>query len=262
MPVIWFLMSQFLSAAGSLVDTIKINALSREDRGGRTFWIKRRRWAARPIMGCANGFFRLARNPIRALTETTEWQRWEVDCFLQLHGDHFQAFTDGACAVAAEEVPGRSLSQHLNSGTLSEAMFVAAGIELRRAHEMSSDHFHGSAWSHGDAHAGNFIYEEAADRARLIDFEVKHHWRWSAHERHSEDLLAFLQDIAGRIAPGQWLPSAHAFLGAYARPEVISALRRKLVVPGGFARIWWAVRTTYMAPAELRRRIAALRESL
>jgi hypothetical protein len=262
MPVICFSMSQFLSAAGSLVDTIKVNSLSREHRGGRTFWIKRRRWAARPIMGCANGFFRLARNPIRALSETTEWQRWEVGCFLQLHGDHFEALTDGPNAVAAEEVPGRSLSQHLNAGTLSQAMFIAAGLELRRAHEMHSDHFHGNAWSHGDPHAGNFIYEGKSDRARLIDFEVKHHPQLSTTDRHAEDLLVLLQDIAGRIAPEQWLPSAHAFLGAYARPEVISALRGKLHVPGGFARIWWAVRTTYIAPAELRRRIAELRESL
>ncbi len=57
-------MSRILKAAGALVDTIKINALTREDRDGRTFWIKRRTWAARPIMACANCFFSVAGNPV------------------------------------------------------------------------------------------------------------------------------------------------------------------------------------------------------
>jgi hypothetical protein len=255
-------MSRFLSAAGSLVDTIKINALTREDRDGRPFWIKRRRWTARPIMACANRFFHLAGNPIRALAGTAAWQRWEVECFLRLHGERFQAFSDGDHAVAAEEVPGRTLSQHLNAGTLVSAMFAAAGRELRRAHEMECDEFRDPAWSHGDPHAGNFVYDESADRTRLIDFEVMHRPEISANERHAEDLLAFLQDIAGRIASDQWLPGAHAFLGAYARPEIVACLRDKLILPGGLPRIWWAVRTTYMASAELRRRISMLRESL
>src|SRR5262245_56923543 len=129
-------MSRILSAAGALVDTIKINALTREVREGRTFWIKRRRRLAGPIMACANQFFQVVGNPIAALTEMEAWQRWEVDCFLRLHGEQFLAFGDGAGTVAAEEVPGRNLSQHLDAGTLTPAMFAAAGRELRRAHEM------------------------------------------------------------------------------------------------------------------------------
>lgn len=255
-------MSRILSAAGTLVDTIKINALTREIREGRAFWIKRRRRLAGPIMACANRFFRVVGNPIAALTETGAWQHWEVDCFLRLHGERFHAFGDGAGAVAAEEVPGRSLSQHLDAGTLTPAMFAAAGRELRRAHQMECAHFPDGAWSHGDSHAGNFIYEEGSDRARLIDFEVRHDATLSAEERHADDLLVFLQDIAGRIPAEQWLPGAAAFLGGYGSLEVVRRLRERLVVPGGLARIWWAVRTTYLAPAELRRRIGALRESL
>src|SRR4051812_16067524 len=157
-------MSPFLSAAGSLVDTIKINALTREERQGRAFWIKRRRRTAGPIMACANRFFHLAGHPIRALADTAAWQRWEVECFLRLHGERFQVFSDGIDAVAAEEVPGRNLSQHLNAGTLVPAMLAAAGKELRRAHEMESGAFREKTWSHGDPHLGNFVYDDAADR--------------------------------------------------------------------------------------------------
>ena len=39
-------------------------------------------------------------------------------------------------------------------------------------------------------------------------------------------------------------------------------LRERLLAPRGIARVWWAVRTTYLAPAELERRLAALRASL
>jgi len=254
-------MSQILTVAGALVDQIKINAVTREERDGRTLWIKRRRWVSRPIMTCANRFFRLAGNPVQAINDLPAWQRWEVDCFLRLHGDRFQAFAEGADGVAAEEVPGESLSSHLHRGTLAPGMLEAAARELRRAHGEESEFFRGP-WSHGDPHSGNFIYEPGTGRARLIDFEVTHHQHLSAEERHADDLLVLVQDLSGRIAADHWLPCAQAFLNGYDRPEIVALLRRKLVIPGGLGRIWWAVRTTYLAPAELRRRIEALRGSI
>jgi hypothetical protein len=255
-------MSEIVSTAGSWVDRIKINVLSRECHEGRMMWIKRRNRAAGPIMTCANGFFRLSGNPIRALTEPTVWQRWEVDCFLRLHGGNFRAFAVESSAVAAEELPGQSLSAHLKAGTLTETMLRAAARELRRAHEDWCLTFQ-APWSHGDPHSGNFIYEPEIDRARLIDFEVMHQPALPADERHADDLLILLQDLVGRIFPEpRWLPLAHAFLDGYDRPEIVARLRPKLVVPGGFARIWWAVRTTYMDQATLTRRIEALRGSI
>ena len=254
-------MSRILSVAGALVDRIKINSVSREWREGRALWIKRRRRVARPIMACANRFFRLAGNPIRALDEPLSWQRWEVACFLQLHGECFTAFAEGPSTVAAEEVPGESLSRHLSAGTLTLQMLRAAARELRRAHEGKSEQFCGP-WSHGDPHLGNFIYEPETGRARLIDFEVMHHREMPAAERHADDLLVLLQDVSGRIAEDAWLPGAEAFLTAYDRPEIVALLREKLVVSGGLGRVWWAVRTTYMGSAELERRMRTLRESI
>jgi hypothetical protein len=254
-------MNRILSTAGTLVDRIKINTVTREARGGRAFWVKQRRWTARPILACANRFFHLAGNPIQAFAELAPWQRWEVDCFLRLHGERFHAFAEGARSVAAEEVPGKNLSEHLSAGTLAPTILLAAARELRRAHEIVCPVFRGP-WSHGDPHAGNFVHEPATDRARLIDFEVMHHPTLRAEERHADDLLVLLQDMAGRISTEQWLPSAHAFLGGYGRPEIVARLRDRLTVPGGLARVWWAVRTTYLAPAELQRRIGALRASL
>jgi hypothetical protein len=254
-------MNRLVAFAGSLVDQIKINALTRETREGRIVWIKRRRPAAGAIMALANRFFALAGNPVRTLDDTVAWQRWEVGCFLQLHGDGFHAFTHGDHAVGADALPGKSLAVHLDAGELTPHMLSAAGRELRRAHEWRCDEF-GGPWSHGDPHTGNFVYDEAGGRARLIDFEVMHDAALSADERHADDLLIFLQDLVGRITTEHWLPSARAFLGAYGRPEIVSALERKLIVPRGIARLWWSVRTTYLSPPELARRIAALRAVL
>jgi hypothetical protein len=75
-------------------------------------------------------------------------------------------------------------------------------------------------------------------------------------------LLIFLQDMVGRICAEQWLPSAQAFLAGYGRPEIVSLLRGRLVVPRGLPRVWWAVRTTYLRSPELERRVQALRESI
>jgi hypothetical protein len=140
-------------------------------------------------------------------------------------------------------------------------MLAAAGAELRRAHSLACEAFR-SAWSHGDPHLGNFIFDPAENRARLVDFEVRHSFSLPADVRHADDLLVLLQDLVGRIAAETWLPFATTFLHAYARPEITALLRPRLALPGGFARIWWAVRTTYMPTRELHRRLLELREAL
>lgn len=243
-------MSRFFQDTGAIVDRIKINTLTREMRGGQAVWIKQRRALAVPIMVLANGFFRIVGNPVRALTDVEIWQGWEVDCFLQLHGEKYRAFRCGKVAVGADELPGHSLSQHLGAGTLAPEMTAAAGRELRRAHEWSCETF-GAAWSHGDPHSGNFIFDPGEGRARLIDFEVMHCPSLSARERHADDLLVFLQDLMGRVEAGDWLPCASAFLRGYGRAEIFPVLEKRLAPPRGLARIWWAVRTTYLPRAQM-----------
>src|SRR5215210_7327188 len=136
-------MRPLLAIAGSWIDQIKINALTREIRDGRPLWIKRRRAASAPIIRAANSFFWLVGNPVIVLGELDEWRRWEIDCFQRLHGDAFEVFADGAHSICAEEMPGLSLSQHLDAGTLTVAMVAAAARELRRAHECECATFDG-----------------------------------------------------------------------------------------------------------------------
>ena len=254
-------MSQLLATAGSWIDRIKINALTREIRDGQPLWVKRRTPSARAIIHAANSFFWLVGNPVVVLGHPDEWRRWEIACFHRLHGDAFRVFADGAHAICAEEMPGTNLSQHLDAGTLTSAMVAAAARELRRAHAGECPTFEG-LWSHGDPHLGNFIYDAAHDRARLIDFEVRHRQGIGARERHADDLLVFLQDLVGRVSRAEWLPLSRAFLAAYGDTEIVALVAARLVRPRGIASLWWAVRTTYLTSRELGERLGSLRTAL
>jgi len=255
------LMSRFAVAAESALNRIKINAISKEIRNGRPVWVKRRRAAGGPVARFANLFFRWAQNPVYVWPRLEAWQEWEIYCFRKLNGDAFQAFAEGNSVVCAEKLPGTSLSEHLDNGTLTTDMLGAAALEFRRAHQLWCERFNGP-WSHGDAHLANVLYDEAEHRARFIDFEVIHKSCLSAVERHADDLLVFLQDMAGRVRSDLWLPYSLAFIGTYEDPEVIAALKHRLVVPRGVPRVWWAVRTRCINGRELRQRVQALRDAL
>ncbi|MEA3188589.1 MAG: hypothetical protein QOD99_2419 [Chthoniobacter sp.] len=248
-------------AAGKLIESIRVNAISREVRGGTPFIVKRRRHAAWPLVRVANLFFRAAKNPASVCERPEDWQRWESGCFEMLHGDRFRVRTQGQRTVLGEVLPGRSLVSHLEAGTFSEVMVEAAARELRRGHAMHSEEFHGP-WSHGDPNLANFLFDTAEQRARLIDFEILHDRSLSAAERHAADLLVFLQDLLGCVSDENWLPMAQLFLVTYDCDAVLPFLKQQLVIPRGIPRLWWWIRTNYVSGAVLRERVARLSQTL
>lgn len=250
-------------ARGHFIDGIKINQISVCAVDGERFWRKERKQFAAPLVTVANIFFKMARNPVRLWTSLAEWQRWEIDSFVMLNGPTgFRAYADGPRAVCASELPGRSLSDHLDAGTISERMFIAAGRELSRVHACSVPPFR-DGWSHADPHLGNVIYDAAENRARLIDFEVAHLSSLSAIERHADDLLIFLQDLVGLVSIEKWQAFSRCFIDSYGDAAVSAALRQRLVVPRwGPPRVWWTIRTNYLPHPELVRRMDILRKSL
>ena len=262
-------MKTLLDSASAWVDGIRLNVSTRDGHGGRAVLRKRRRAGAALVARLANAFFRLARNPVEVMARGDEWRAWEAKWFRRLHGETVRngapgtdaAGTDADGALWTALLPGRSLSEHLAAGTLQPAHLAAAGEELRRAHTFHCTH-HGGGWSHGDSHTGNFIFDAATGRARIVDFEVRHLRTIPEPERHADDLLVMLQDVCGRCRAEHWLPLAGAFLDGYGRPEIAARLPAKLRVPRGIPRVWWAVRTTWMRGAELERRLALLREHL
>jgi hypothetical protein len=178
-----------------------------------------------------------------------------------LNGDRFRAYASGARTVIADKLPGESLWEHLNRGTLTRRMLRAAAAEFRRAHQFWSDEFRG-CWSHGDGTSQNVIYDPRSNRARLIDFEIVHEKSLATAARQADDLLVFLLDMVGTVPSRQWLPFSITFLEAYGDGEVIAQLRKQLDLPGGLAWIWWGVRTNFTNPAKVKGRLANLSRAI
>jgi hypothetical protein len=248
--------------AGSAIDSIRINAISREMRDGREVLVKRRKLAGGSLAQTANIFFRAARHPVFVWADSGAWQRWEVASFNMLHAKQFRAFPDGARTVCADILPGASLAEHFVNGTFECGMLEAAGSELRRVHGLHSEFFDGP-WSHGDPNLANFLFCPRENAARLIDFEVVHERRLPVMTRHVEDVLSFLQDLLGCAPRGTWLASAQRFLEAYGcEPALRTALRERLRLPHGVPRVWWWIRTNYVPLRSIRSRLERLKGML
>jgi hypothetical protein len=248
------------NAAATFVDSLKINSVSEEIRRGRPVVIKRRNIYSEQLTDLANLYFRISGIPIRFWSKAEDWRRWEVKCFRMLNGDRFRAYSSGTRTVCADKLPGKSLWEHLNSGTLTRQMMQAAGREFTRAHQFWSEEFRG-LWSHGDAGMPNVVYDQETDRARLIDFEIVHDKSLAAKSRHADDLLVFLLDLLAVAPNPQWLALALPFLNAYGNASAVAELKNQLGLPSGLAWIWWGVRTSFAAnPAKLKGRLAKLRD--
>src|SRR5919204_742263 len=251
----------FREFAAAAVDFLKINTVEHKFRHGKPVVVKTRTATSQQIAETANLFFGLASIPIRFLSKVEDWQRWEIDCYHMLNGDGFRAFAVGANGICVEQVPGRSLWDHMIEATLTRSMIQAAASELQRAHELWSAAFDGP-WSHADATMQNVMYDEKTRRARLIDFEIIHDKSLSATERHADDLVVFLLDLIAKGRRANWLPLAIGFVQTYDNREMIGEIKKRLVIPTGLARIWWNVRTSFANTAKVKRRIELLRNAL
>ena len=247
------------NATATFVDSLKISSTSEKVRRGRRVVIKQRQVYSQQLADLANLYFRMSSIPIRFWSKTKDWQRWEVKCFQMLNGDRFRARTSGAKTICVDKLPGESLWEHMNRGTLTRQMLEAAAREYCRAHQLWSDEFAGPL-SHGDASMANVMYNEKTGRARLIDFELIHEKSLPAKSRQADDLLVFLLDILAIVPGRQWLPFTLYFLNAYENARVIATLENQLALPRGMAWIWWGVRTSFANPAKVKRRLAKLRD--
>ena len=247
------------NATATFVDSLKLSSVSEKVRRGRRVVLKRRNAYSEQLADLANLYFRMSSIPIRFWSKAEDWRRWEAECFQMLNGDLFRVLPSRANTVCVDKLPGTSLWEHLNRGTLTRRMLEAAGRELRRIHQLWSDEF-GGGWSHGDATLSNVIYDEETGRARMIDFEIVHDKSLPAKSRHADDLLVFLLDIVAVAPSRRWLPFALSFLNAYGDPVVIAELTDHLALPSGMAWIWWGVRTSFANPGKVKHRLTKLRD--
>jgi len=234
------------------IAAVRVNAVVRTPAGT---WDKRRRRGMSLVIAAGNLFLRASRSRIRMFVSTIAWQRWEVAAMFALHRDLRAHSTPRGIELGA--LPGEPIRTHLARGSATEGMLHAAGRELVRAHRIELPHT-GAAFSHGDPHTGNLLFDPSTARAYLIDVETRHAPGLADAERHADDLLVLLLDVAGR-AGERWPELARAVLDGYADRAPLGSLADRLVAPRGLERVLWSERTCYLAGAVLDERIGALR---
>src|SRR5437660_2475480 len=202
------------NVATRLVEAIAINSITEKTQRGRRVIVKRRNLHSEQLADLTNLYFRMADIPIRFWSKVEDWQRWEVDSFEMLNSDCFRVYASGTRCVIAEKLPGESLWEHLNRGTLTRRMLQAAAAEFRRAHQFWSDHFHGS-WSHGDGTTQNVIYDADRNRARLNDFDNVHEKSLATAARQAADLLVFVLAIVATVPHRRGAPLSLPCLDAH-----------------------------------------------
>jgi len=237
-----------------LIDAVRVNVTTEIVRDGRRLVVKRRRKGRSAVVACGNVFLALARSNIVMFPSVRAWQAWELHSYALLHGGARRAAAVGRDAIEVELLPGESLARRLARGPLAPAMMAAAARELARAHAL--------AWSHGDPHLGNVLYDDAVDRAYLIDFETRHEPCVSVTARRADDLLVLLMDLMASDASPRWLELVRAFVGAYPAEEPLALVRDRLRPPDGWARVLWRIRTHHRPAEWIRGRATALRALL
>jgi hypothetical protein len=113
-------------AETAFVESLEINTISEKRRRGRLVVIKRRNIFGERGADLINFCFRLAGITIRYLSNVRDWRRWEASCFQMLNGDRFQAKIIDSRTVCLDKLPGQSLWDHMNQGTLNKRMLEAA----------------------------------------------------------------------------------------------------------------------------------------
>jgi hypothetical protein len=236
-----------------------VNQVQQSMRDGQAVFTKRRRVGGSAVVWLGNQFLAWAHSASRMLVHADDWMDWEVHCTKLLYPERPRPNAVPGQYIVIPSVCGTSLRQMLHRNEADLQAFVAAARELRRLHRLPCS-YSKAAWSHGDLHLDNIVYDASAGRAALIDFDTRHDPRASETQRHSDDLKVFLLELLG-WPDERWCPLATAFVEEYRAVPVLNELIRQLFVPRGFARILFYTRTSRsLSTHQIEQRLERLRE--
>jgi hypothetical protein len=240
-----------------LMKRVGVNQIQQGVHDGVPVFVKRRRAGGRMVIWFGNRFLAQAGSGIRMFCRADEWVGWEVHCARLLYPERPAVKIGPGPSVIVPQVRGSSLRQWLHRNAAGVDAFVAAARELRRVHAIPCSHYQ-EAWSHGDLHLDNIVYDPVAGQAVLIDFDTRHDLRLSRMQRHSDDLKVMLLELVG-LPDEHWREPATALLAEYRDASVLDELGRHLFVPGGLAKILWHVRTNGAATRQVEQRLRSIR---
>lgn len=246
-------------AAGRLLNRVRVNDVQAAVREGAPVFVKRRRAGAQVVIWFANRFLALARSGTCMFLRAHEWTAWEVHCARLLYPERPGARVESDSAVVLPKVDGTSVRAMLRRDDPDVRMaLILAARELRRVHGIACSGYR-AEWSHGDLHLDNILCDTTEQRAVLIDFDIRHEFGVDPAIRHSDDLMAVLLELIG-LPDDRWSSLATAFIDQYRRPAVLEALGRQLVVPRGFARLLWYIKTNGASMKQIEPRLQGLRK--
>jgi len=238
------------------IDAVRLHRTQYQIREGVAGFVKARRRGTRVFYGPGNFFLRLSGSGIQMFGDLSEWQRHEISSFRLCHPDH-KAEVAGKRSVFLEALPGKTLRDLDRAGGLTHQAIQAAAVELRRAHSLCDPLNEGRAWSHGDPHLGNFLYDNERRRCHLIDFETAHLQGIDTAWRQADDLLTVCLELLGSRKDGAEFASI--FLASYGSGATLQKLSSRLQRPKGFQRILWSSRSKYLPFGQLCAGISDLR---
>lgn len=244
-------------AAAWLMNCVRVNQIQQTVQDGVPVFVKRRRAGGSIVIWFGNRFLALARSGICMFVRADDWVDWEVHCARLLYPERPAVKTGPGPSLLIPKVCGISLRQLLRRNVAGVCAFVAAAHELRRVHQIPCSHYK-EAWSHGDLHLDNIVYDPVDGRAVLIDFDTRHDFRLGPTQRHSDDLKVMLLELMGQ-SDEQWLQPATALIEEYRDASVLNELERQLVVPRGFAKILWHTRTNGSSTRQVEQRLQIVR---
>jgi hypothetical protein len=241
-----------------LMNAVRVSEVQPTGYDGEPVFVKRRRAGGSIVVWFGNQFLALAGCGIHMFVRADEWAEWEMYCTRLLYPERPHLRILPGRSVVVPKVCGVTLRQLLLRDEPCVNAFIAAARELRRAHRIPCSRYK-EAWSHGDLHLDNIVYEPVAGKAVLIDFDTRHDFRLSRAQRQSEDLRVMLLELMG-LTDERWREAATALIEEYREASVLDELCRRLFVPRGFfAKILWHYRTNCAPTDRVEQRLQCTR---
>ncbi len=231
-------LQQFIA---SMMNRVRVNRIQRQMWDGAAVFVKTRRFGGGLVVWFGNWFLYLAGSGICMFVKCSDWMKWEAHCSTLLYPNQPAVKFSSSKAVVVPEMRGVSIRQMLKAGDINLRAFIAAARELRRVHGIPCSDYN-AAWSHGDLHLDNILYDSESDQATLIDFDTRHLRHLNATKRHADDLKTILLELL-TLRNDDWIEPANCFLSEYGVSTVLNELLRGLVIPHGVAKIFWFTRT-------------------
>jgi len=113
------------NAAATFVDSLKINSISEKVRRGRRVVVKRRNIHSEQLADLANVYFSHVEHTDPLLEQDRRLETLGSRVFPNAQRRSFRAYPSGSKTVCVDKLPGESLWEHLNRGTLTRQMLEA-----------------------------------------------------------------------------------------------------------------------------------------